>query len=130
MQCDDRGYCGKAVKTVRKDYRGFDKDIERAIRLLGDTFCPTTSASPLKFGNMLHRVTIADSYEVWKLNVSVAGSKLRPSQWPRLWFGVVREAGVIVPLVVARHKDYDMDESRYENEALGLMKAYSQEEQF
>lgn len=39
MQCDDRGYCGKAVKTVRKDYRGFDKDIERAIRLLGDTFC-------------------------------------------------------------------------------------------
>ena len=33
-------------------------------------------------------------------------------------------------LVAARHKEYDMDEARFENEALSLMEKYSQEEDF
>lgn len=33
-------------------------------------------------------------------------------------------------LVAARHKEYDMDEARSENEALSLMEKYSQEEDF
>lgn len=37
---------------------------------------------------------------------------------------------VLVPLVAARHKDYDMDEARFENEALSLMERYSLEEDF
>lgn len=74
--------------------------------------------------------TVADTYEVWKFSVAVAGSKLRPSQWPRLWFGVVESSMVLVPLVAARHKEYDMDEARFENEALSLMEKYSQEEDF
>lgn len=40
MQCDDRGYCSKAVKRISKDYRGFGDDMKRAMKLLGDRFCP------------------------------------------------------------------------------------------
>lgn len=85
MQCDDRGYCSKAVKRIGKDYRGFSDDMERAMKLLGDRFCPMTRVEPVRPGKLLHRVTVADTYEVWKFSVAVAGSKLRPSQWPRLW---------------------------------------------
>lgn len=130
MQCDDRGYCSKAIKKISKDYRGFKADMERALKLLGDRFCPMTREEPVKPGKLLHRVTVADTYEVWKFSVAVAGSKLRPSQWPRLWFGVVESSKVLVPLVAARHKEYDMDEARFENEALSLMEKYSQEEDF
>ena len=84
MQCDDRGYCSKALKKISKDYRGFKADMERALKLLGDRFCPMTREEPVKPGKLLHRVTVADTYEVWKFSVAVAGSKLRPSQWPRL----------------------------------------------
>lgn len=130
MQCDDRGYPSKALKKISKDYRGFKADMERALKLLGDRFCPMTREEPVKPGKLLHRVTVADTYEVWKFSVAVAGSKLRPSQWPRLWFGVVESSKVLVPLVAARHKEYDMDEARFENEALSLMEKYSQEEDF
>lgn len=99
MQCDDRGYCSKALKKISKDYRGFKADMERALKLLGDRFCPMTREEPVKPGKLLHRVTVADTYEVWKFSVAVAGSKLRPSQWPRLWFGVVESSKVLVPLV-------------------------------
>ena len=115
MQCDDRGYCSKALKKISKDYRGFKADMERALKLLGDRFCPMTREEPVKPGKLLHRVTVADTYEVWKFSVAVAGSKLRPSQWPRLWFGVVESSKVLVPLVAARHKEYDMDEARFDH---------------
>lgn len=130
MQCDDRGYCSKAIKKISKDYRGFNDDMKRAMTLLNDRFCPTTMAEPVKLGKLLHCVTVTDTYEVWKFSVAVAGSKLRSAQWPRLWFGVVESSRVLVPLVAARHKEYDMDEARFENEALSLMKKYSQEEDF
>ena len=130
MQCDDRGYCSKAVKRISKDYRGFGDDMKRAMKLLGDRFCPMTRVEPVRSGKLLHRVTMADTYEVWKFSVAVAGSKLRMAQWPRLWFGVVESSMVLVPLVAARHKDYDMDEARFENEALSLMERYSREEDF
>lgn len=100
------------------------------MKLLGDRFCPMTRVEPVRPGKLLHRVTVADTYEVWKFSVAVAGSKLRMAQWPRLWFGVVESSMVLVPLVAARHKDYDMDEARFENEALSLMERYSREEDF
>lgn len=32
---------------------------------------------------------------------------------------------MLVPLVAARHKEYDMDEARFENEALSLMEKFA-----
>ena len=61
MQCDDRGYCSKAVKRIGKDYRGFSDDMERAMKLLGDRFCPMTRVEPVRPGKLLHRVTVAVS---------------------------------------------------------------------
>ena len=69
MQCDDRGYCSKAVKRISKDYRGFGDDMKRAMKLLGDRFCPMTRVEPVRPGKLLHRVTVADTYEVWKFSV-------------------------------------------------------------
>ncbi|MCI1637087.1 MAG: hypothetical protein LKI30_03150 [Bifidobacterium crudilactis] len=125
MQNDDCGYCDKSKKKIIKDYRNFEKDMQTALRLLGDKFCPETQAEPVKPGKLLYRITSNESYAVWKFDVAVAGARLRPGQWPRLWFGVVEKSRILVPLVVARHKDYGEGDSKQENEALALMKAYS-----
>lgn len=129
MQNDDRGYCRKAVKAIKKDYRGFDKDMETAFNLLSDLFCPDTQEEPVKPGRFLHRITGNDAYEVWKFNVAVQGSRLKPGQWPRLWFGVMLQAKLIVPLVMARHKDYGSGDAEQENEALALMADYTKIEE-
>lgn len=129
MQNDDQGYCDKSCRKIRKDYRSFDKDMDTALKLLGKQFCPDNRTEPVKPGRLLSRITAADGYEVWKFNVAVSGERLRPGQWPRLWFGVVYESELIVPLVLARHKDYGENDSVQENEALSLMQAYMLEEE-
>lgn len=91
---------------------------------------PIIAKGAERVGVTMPYVEFVDTYEVWKFSVAVAGSKLRSAQWPRLWFGVVESSKVLVPLVAARHKDYDMDEARFENEALSLMERYSREEEF
>lgn len=129
MQCDDQGYCDKARKRIAKDYRSFGDDMDTALKLLGKQFCPIDRVEPVKPGRLLSRITAVDGYEVWKFNVAVRGQRLKPGQWPRLWFGVVYESQLIVPLVVARHKDYGEGDAVQENEALALMRDYMSEEE-
>lgn len=90
MQCDDRGYCSKALKKISKDYRGFKADMERALKLLGDRFCPMTREEPVKPGKLLHRVTVADTYEVWKFSVAVAESDAKALPDPSFHCGILR----------------------------------------
>lgn len=129
MQNDDCGYCEKSTRKIKKDYRDFENDMQTALRLLDDKFCPETRAEPVKPGRLLSRITSTETYEVWKFDVAVAGARLRPGQWPRLWFGVVEKSRILVPLVVARHKDYGKGDAAQENEALDLMRNYSKIEE-
>jgi hypothetical protein len=56
----------------------------------------------------LHRVTDNGIWTLWKVELVIPNSGLRPNQWPRLWFVVKGE--VIALLCVASHVDNYDDE--------------------
>jgi hypothetical protein len=49
----------------------------------------------------IHKVTVADSFVIWKIEVHVTG--IRPNLWPRLWFAV--KDNIIAFLAIATHAD-------------------------
>ena len=51
----------------------------------------------------LHRVTQNDLWTMWKVELVVPNSGLRPNQYPRVWFAV--KGAVIAFLCVATHMD-------------------------
>jgi len=56
----------------------------------------------------LHRINQNDIWTIWKIELVVPKSGLRPNQWPRAWFAVKGE--VIVFLCIATHIDNYDDE--------------------
>lgn len=57
----------------------------------------------------LHRVSQNDVWALWKVEMVVPGSGLRPNQYPRVWFGI--KGNVVVFLCVGTHIDnYDNNE--------------------
>ena len=56
----------------------------------------------------LHRVTQNNIWVLWKVELVIPNSGLRPNQWPRVWF-VVRGA-VVVFLCISSHIDNYNDE--------------------
>ncbi|MFZ3100052.1 MAG: hypothetical protein WA103_02345 [Minisyncoccales bacterium] len=56
----------------------------------------------------LHRVTQNNIWSLWKVELVIPKSGLRPNQWPRVWFAVRGE--IIVFLCVAIHMDNYDDE--------------------
>ena len=51
----------------------------------------------------LHRVSQNDVWSLWKVELVVPNSGLRPNQWPRLWFVV--KGGFIGFLTIGSHVD-------------------------
>ncbi|MBI4359808.1 MAG: hypothetical protein HY564_01800 [Candidatus Jacksonbacteria bacterium] len=60
----------------------------------------------------LHRVTQNDSWTMWKTELPVINSNLRPNQYPRMWFAQSGE--IIVFLCISSHiENYnDKDKDR------------------
>lgn len=57
----------------------------------------------------LHRITQNDIWTLWKAEVVIPKSGLRPNQWPRMWFVV--KGAVIVFLCISLHiNNYDEKE--------------------
>ncbi len=57
----------------------------------------------------LHRLSQNDSWVLWKIELLVPKSGLRPNQWPRMWFVV--KGGFIGFLTICSHVDnYNDDE--------------------
>lgn len=57
----------------------------------------------------LHRVTQNDIWTLWKTELVVPNSGLRPNQWPRMWFVVKGE--IVAFLSVSSHVDnYDNED--------------------
>jgi hypothetical protein len=51
----------------------------------------------------IHRITQSQTWAVWKVEMVIPGSGLRPNQWPRVWFVV--EGDSIAFLKVASHTE-------------------------
>jgi hypothetical protein len=105
-------------------HNGMQKEIaaqERRFRHLKDGFGAFERLCEVQFNPTdpkqiiapakLHRVTQNDLWTMWKVELVVPKSGLRPNQFPRVWFAV--KGAVIVFLCMSSHienyKDAEMD---------------------
>lgn len=93
-------------RRFHRIWEGF-KSFERLCEIQFHPASPRQVIAPAK----LHRIMQNDVWTMWKIELVIPGSGLRPSQYPRMWF-VVRGA-IIAFLCISSHadnyKDKDMN---------------------
>ena len=87
--------------TIRAGLEAFERLCEVQFHPIN----PKTVIAPAK----LHRVKQNEIWSLWKIELAIPGSGLRPNQWPRMWFAV--KGNVIVFLCIATHVDNYDDEA-------------------
>jgi hypothetical protein len=85
----------KKVRTLGDSFTAFEKLCERQF----NTEQPQQCIAPAK----LHRVTQNATWTMWKTELVLVKSGLRPNQFPRLWFAV--QGSNIVFLCLGTHVD-------------------------
>jgi|SRR3972149_5407397 len=90
----------RRFRTIRKGFFAF----ERLCEVQFNPTNPRQVIAPAK----LHRITQNDTWTLWKVELVVPNSGLRPNQWPRMWFVV--KGAIIVFLCVSSHIDNYNDE--------------------
>ncbi len=90
----------RRFQTIRNGLSAF----ERLCEVQFNPTDPRQVIAPAK----LHRITQNDIYTIWKTELIIPKSGLRPNQWPRMWFAV---KGVIIGfLCISSHVDNYNDE--------------------
>lgn len=98
----------REITKLKRRFPTLNKGLSHFERVCNKQFHPTEPqqiVSPAK----LHRLTQNEVWSLWKVELIVPNSGLRPNQWPRAWF-VVR-GGTIAFLCIASHIDNYNDES-------------------
>ena len=91
----------KASKKIRNLEDGLNA-AKRLLEVQFDPLDPKTTISPGK----IHRVHSDTIWELWKLEMVIPGSGLRPNQSPRVWFVITGDT--IIFLSIGLHtKNYD-----------------------
>ena len=85
----------RRFRTIREGLSIFERLCEKQFNPIN----PQQVIAPAK----LHRVTQNDIWTLWKIELVIPNSGLRPNQWPRMWFVVKGE--IIVFLCVSSHID-------------------------
>ena len=85
----------RRFRTIREGLSIFERLCEKQFNPIN----PQQVVAPAK----LHRVTQNDIWTLWKIELVIPNSGLRPNQWPRMWFVVKGE--IIVFLCVSSHID-------------------------
>lgn len=95
----------RRLRSIRESLRGFQK-------LSEFHFHPVTPERRINPGK-LHRVTQNDTWTLWKTELVVIKSGLRPNQYPRIWFVV--SGATIAFLCISSHienyHDGEMDQA-------------------
>lgn len=123
MQCEPPElYCGKAYKRICKKHQSFQTSFTQSLRSAIRYIEDPENVNPIPQLVSLYK---CDEYEFWKLRgVAIANSGLRPSQWPRLWFGVVSlPTPIAVPLELLMHQQ-GYDDNQAERCAHDRLKQY------
>ena len=93
----------RRFRTIRDGFSAFEKLCEVQFHPTN----PQQVIAPAK----LHRVTQNDLWTLWKIELVIPKSGLRPNQWPRMWFVV--KGSIIAFLCMSSHidnyNDGDMD---------------------
>jgi hypothetical protein len=92
----------KEITAFEKRFRAIRDALVIFERLCNSHFNPTEPKQVIA-PSKLHRVTQNDIWTLWKVELVVPNSALRPNQYPRMWFAV---KGVnIAFLCIATHID-------------------------
>lgn len=90
----------KDLKPIQKKHRAIDKGLQSIRLLLTQQFDPINKIEVIG-PSKINRVLETATWEIWKVEVAIPKSGLRPSQWPRVWFVV---SGInIAFLTIAMH---------------------------
>jgi hypothetical protein len=98
----------REISVLKKKYRTIEKGISIFERLCEVQFNPEDPKSVIAPAK-LHRITQNDIWTLWKAELVVPNSGLRPNQWPRIWFVV--KGAIVVFLCISSHiENYDNKE--------------------
>lgn len=89
-------YCRKEHKALCKKHLDFNQCADIAFKLLSDHF--SGEGDPLGSKKLVHLSAVMASgqkADLYKFHILIP--RLRPGQWPRLWFGHCPEQKIIVP---------------------------------
>ena len=100
----------RRMRFIRESLRGFQKVCEIH-------FHPTSPETKITPGK-IHRVIQNGVWSLWKTELAVIKSNLRPNQYPRIWFAV--SGSMIVFLCIGTHVD-NYDDNEMERLALERM---------
>jgi hypothetical protein len=97
----------KEIAAFAKRFRGIKNGLtifERLCEVQFNPLEPKQVIAPAK----LHRITQNDIWTMWKIELVVPNSGLRPNQYPRMWFAV--KGANVALLCISTHADNYDDE--------------------
>lgn len=98
----------KELKKICGKYPQVEAGVSSIKKLLAFQFDPLKPEEVIAPGK-IHRVRSNMTWELWKVEVLVPKSGLKPNQWPRMWFVVSGET--ITLLTIVMHvNNYDNNE--------------------
>ena len=97
----------KEIAALERRFRTVREGLSAFERLCEVQFNPTNPRQVIGPAK-LHRITQNDLWTLWKAELIIPNSGLRPNQWPRIWFVV---KGVMIAfLCISSHVDNYNDE--------------------
>lgn len=97
----------KEITTLERRFRTIRNGLSSFERLCEVQFNPTSPQQVIAPAK-LHRVSQNDVWTLWKIELVIPNSGLRPNQWPRMWFAV--KGAIIAFLCLSSHIDNYNDE--------------------
>ena len=85
----------RRFRTIREGLVSFERLCDAQFNPIN----PRQVIAPAK----LHRVTQNNLWTLWKVELVIPNSGLRPNQWPRMWFAV--KGAIIAFLCISSHID-------------------------
>lgn len=104
----------KEIAVLERRFRRVRDGLAAFERLCGVQFHPTNPkqvVAPAK----LHRITQNNVWTIWKVELVIPDSGLRPNQCPRMWFAV--KGAVVAFLCISTHVD-NYDDATMDQRAL------------
>lgn len=97
----------KEITALERRFRTIRSGLSAFERLCEVQFNPTNPRQVIAPAK-IHRVSQNDIWTLWKTELIVPNSGLRPNQWPRMWFVV--KGAIIAFLCISSHIDNYNDE--------------------
>jgi len=97
----------KEIAALERRFRTIRDGLSAFERLCEVQFNPTSPRQVIAPAK-IYRITQNDIWTLWKIELVVPNSGLRPNQWPRMWFVV--KGAIIAFLCVSSHVDNYNDE--------------------